>query len=201
MNNPTKIKSLFTATLLFFAAQTFASAYSLPTVDIASIGVSKKVKITINNLKSDATLAITDQAGGILITESIEKGTFGKIYNLELLPDGLYTIGIATTMKEIEQPFRIEQEAIIINTAQKRERLLPFVRLDQKIINVSMLNSRVTDVTVKIKNDAGDVLLTENLGYVVKVEKRYNLAALDRGRYQVIIETPDRTYYRDVFND
>jgi len=201
MNNPTKMKSLFTATLLFFAAQTFASAYSLPTVDIASIGVSKKVKITINNLKSDATLAITNQAGGTLITESIENGTFGKIYNLELLPDGLYTIGITTTMKEIEQPFRIEQEAIIINTAQKRERLLPFVRLDQKIINVSMLNNRVTDVTVKIKNDAGDILLTENLGYVVKVEKRYNLAALDRGRYQVIIETPDRTYYHDVYND
>ncbi|HKK75488.1 MAG TPA: hypothetical protein VJ953_10475 [Saprospiraceae bacterium] len=201
MKDLKKMKTLFTAILLFFAAQSFASLPGLPEIDIATVGVSKKVKVTIGNLKTDATIAISDSKGVVLISETIEKGTFGKIYNLELLPDGIYTVGVQTTLKEVEQPLLIKQGNIAINNEQRREQLLPFVKLDQKVVNVMMLNNRITDVTVMIKNDNGDLLLTENLGNVVKVEKSYNIAALDRGRYQVIIETPKRTFYREVIND
>jgi hypothetical protein len=201
MKDLKKMKTLFTAILLFFAAQSFASLPGLPEIEIASIGVSKKVKVTIANLKADAKVAISDSKGTILISEKIEKGTFGRIYNLELLPDGLYTVGVQTNLKEVEQPLMITKGDIAINAEQRRERLLPFVKLNQKVVNVMMLNTRITDVTVKIKNDAGELLLTENLGNVVKVEKSYNIAALDRGKYQVIIETPDRTFYHEVYND
>lgn len=201
MKNLKKMKTLFTAILLFFAAQSFASTPGLPEIEIATIGVSKKVKVTITALKGDATIAISDSKGVTLLSEMIEKGTFGKIYNLELLPDGMYTVGVQTSLKEVEQPLMIERGSIAINNEQRRERLLPFVKLNQKVVSVMMLNSRITDVTVKIKNDAGYLLLSENLGSVVKVEKSYNLAALDRGRYHVIIETPDRTFYHEVFNN
>lgn len=201
MKDLKKMKTLFTAILLFFAAQSFAGLPGLPEIDIATVGVSKKVKVTIGNLKTDATIAISDSKGVVLISETIEKGTFGKIYNLELLPDGIYTVGVQTTLKEVEQPLLIKDGHIAINQEQRREQLLPFVKLDQKVVNVMLLNNRITDVTVMIKNDNGDLLLTENLGNVVKVEKSYNIAALDRGRYQVIIETPARTFYHEVIND
>lgn len=201
MKDLKKMKNLFTAILLFFVTQSFASMPGLPQVDIASIGVSKKVKVTIANLKADATVSISDSKGVILISEKAKKGTFGKIYNLELLPDGRYTVGVQTNLKEVEQPLLIKNDMITINSQQRREILLPFVQLDQKVVNVMMLNSRITDVTVMIKNNAGDVLFTENLGSVVKVEKSYNIAALDSGRYQVVIETPGRTFYHEVIND
>lgn len=202
MKDLKKMKTLLTALLVFFAAQFLVAGNTpMPTIEIAKVGVSKKIKVTITDLKADAEVSITDISGYQLISETIEKGGFGKLYNLELLPEGTYTVSVQTGLKEVEQPITINKSDIDIHVNQRREFLLPFVKLDQKIVNVMMLNKRLTDVTVMIKDQNGELLFTEDLGNVVKVEKRYNLAALDKGTYQVIIETPEKTYYREVYND
>ena len=201
MKDLKKMKTLLTALLVFFAAQLVAGNPLAPNIEIAKVGVSKKIKVTIGNLKADAEISISDLAGTTLISETIDKNSFGKLYNLELLPKGTYVVTVQTGLREVEQPLSIDKYDINIDVRKRRETLLPFVKLDQKIVNVMMLNKRITDVTVKIIDKNGELLFTDAIGNVVKVEKSYNLAALDRGTYQVIIETPNRTFYREVFND
>lgn len=201
MKDLKKMKTLLTALLVFFAAQLVAGNPLVPNIEIAKVGVSKKIKVTIGNLKADAEISISDLAGTTLISETIDKNSFGKLYNLELLPKGTYVVTVQTGLREVEQPLSIDKYDINIDVRKRRETLLPFVKLDQKIVNVMMLNKRITDVTVKIIDKNGELLFTDAIGNVVKVEKSYNLAALDRGTYQVIIETPNRTFYREVFND
>ena len=157
--------------------------------------------MTIKEHKQVAQITIADEYGSALITEKAEDSAFARLYNLELLPEGTYKVSVQTGQKEVEQIFLVDNETITLNPKQRREFLLPLVKLDQKTVNVMMMNTRSTDVTVKITNSYGDVIFTDALGSVVKVEKRYDVASLERGRYQVVIETPDRTFYRDIYND
>ncbi len=202
MNNSKISKTVFTAITLFFATQLLIAGNTLlPNVQIESIGVSKKIKVSISVLKESAQITIADHYGSALITEKTNGPSFAKLYNLELLPEGTYKVKVKTGQKEVEQLLLIDRNSITVNANQRREFLLPLVELDQKTVNVMMLNTRITDVTVKIKDERGDVIFTDDLGSVVKVEKRYDVAALERGRYQVVIQTPDRTFYRDIYND
>lgn len=202
MKNSTVLKTVFTALTLFFATQLLIGGNTLlPNVQIASIGVSKKIKVTISVLKEPATITIADEYGSVLLKEETENPTFAKLYNLEQLPTGQYKVNVKTSQKEVEQILEINRTSITVNPSLRREFLLPLVKLDQKMVNVMILNTRITDVTVKIKDDRGDVIFTDDLGSVIKVEKRYDVAALDPGRYQIVIQTPDRTFYQDIYND
>lgn len=202
MNNSKILKTVFTAITLFFVTQLLIAGNTLlPNVEIASVGVSKKVKVSISVLKESAQITIADEYGSVLITEKTNAPSFAKLYNLELLPEGNYKVKVKTGQKEVEQILLIDRQTVTVKANLRREFLLPLVKLDQKMVKVMMLNTRITDVTVKIKNESGDVIFTDDLGSVVKVEKRYDVAKLDRGRYQVVIQTPDRTFYRDIYND
>ena len=190
------------ATLLFFwTTLAIASSSILPNVSITEVGDSKKVKVSIWDLKEDAKVTITNDNGGILLSERANGPRFSKLYNLELLESGTYLVNIQTGQKEVEQLINISKSDLKIDPKQRREFLLPLVKLEKEMVNVMMLNRRITEVTVKIMGTNGEVLYTDELGSVVKVEKRYDLAALDKGRYQVVIQTPEKTYYRDILND
>jgi hypothetical protein len=202
MKDSKNLKTVFILITLFFATQLLmASNTLLPNVNIASIGVSKKIKVTIGELKQMAQVTIADEYGSILISEQTDNPTFARLYNLELLPEGQYKVNVNTGQKEVEQILFIERAKITVDPKLRREYLLPLVQIEQKMVNVMMLNTRITDVTVKIKNDRGDIIFTDKLGSVVKVEKRYDVAALQRGKYQVVIQTPDKTFYRDIYNN
>lgn len=202
MKNSKVLKTVFTAITLFFATQLLIAGNTLlPNVQIASIGVSKKIKVNISVLKAPAQITIAEEYGAVLVNEKTDNSTFAKVYNLELLPEGTYKVNVKTGLKEVEQILQIDRTSLTMNTNQRREFLLPLVKLDQKMVNVMMLNTRITDVTVKIKDNNGDIIFTDDLGSVVKVEKRYDVAALQPGRYQVVIQTPERTFYRSINND
>lgn len=202
MNNSRILKTVFTAITLFFATQLLIAGNTLlPNVQIASIGVSKKIKVSISVLKESAQITIADEYGSVLITEKTNAPSFAKLYNLELLPEGNYKVKVKTGQKEVEQILLIDRQTVTVNAKLRREFLLPLVKLEQTIVNVMMLNTRITDVTVKIKDERGDVIFTDDLGSVVKVEKRYDVAKLDPGRYQVVIQTPDRTFYHNIYNN
>lgn len=202
MKDSKVIKTIFTLLVLGLSTQVMAKASMLlPEITIAGIGVSKSVKVVINDLKQDAKVQIADDQGVILISEDIEGPAFARLYNLELLKPGKYKVSVLTGQKEVEQPLSIGKSTLKVDSRLRREFLLPMVELDQKVVNVMLLNSRITDVTVRIKDDSGDLVYEDKLGAVVKVEKQYDVKALDRGIYQVVIETPERTYYHDIYND
>ncbi|MEO0339371.1 MAG: hypothetical protein AAF242_09160, partial [Bacteroidota bacterium] len=171
-----------------------------PNVEMKVIGVSKKMKISISGLKQTAQISIKAKDGRQLLSETIKSNAFAKLYNLELLKVGDYYVHITNGQKELEQPFSITNTKLLMDDRKRREFLVPTVRLAQKKVNVMMLNTRMTNVKIQIKNEYGDILLDEELDSVVKVEKQYDIAALKRGRYQVVISTPEKTYYENFIN-
>ncbi len=197
-----KTLSLFTSVIAFVLIANVAAARNsiFPNVEVKTIGVSKKIKIAISELKQTAQISIKTQDGRQLLSETIKSPSFAKLYNLELLNVGEYLVQITSGQKELEQPFSVTEQKLLMDNRKRREFLIPTVRLAQKKVNVMMLNTRMTDVKIQIKNEYGDVLLNEELDSVVKVEKQYNIAALKRGRYQVVISTPEKTYYENFIN-
>jgi hypothetical protein len=200
MNNKTKImNTLMTATMVFFTAALLANPVVPPSIEIAPVGVEKKMKVVLKNLKEATSIQLTDRNGAILINEKTEDPSYAKLFNLQLLKAGLYTLNIQTGQKEIEQPIQITDISLEINPKQRKEFLSPMVTLDQKVVNVMMLNRRLTDVKVYLRDEAGHILYQEDLGSVIRIEKRLDVASLERGSYQLVISTPRKTYYEDFF--
>ena len=57
------------------------------------------------------------------------------------------------------------------------------------------------EVEIQLMDPSGDVVYEETMGAVIKVEKRFDIAALERGTYQVVIRTPEKTFYESVRKD
>lgn len=189
---------IFGAMMIFFTNILLATPSAIPSIEVAPIGVSKKIKVVLRDLKQATKIELTTENGSVLISEQTNSPSFAKLYNLELLSEGNYILRILNAQREIEQPIEINRNEVLVNVLSRRDFFLPTVFLDQKIVNVMLLNQRLTDVTVMLKDAYGDILFTEKIGAVFKLEKRYDIAALDRGNYQVVIATSEKTYYHDI---
>lgn len=183
---------------LFVSVVTMSANEVVPTVNIDKVGYEKKISVIVENLLTTATVQITTDNGTVLEKETSKDGRFAKIFNLEQLATGDYSVVITMGHKEIEQPFTIKKDELIVKHNERDEYFIPTVNINEAALDVMMLNNRLTDVDLTILDTNGKTIFQDTMKNVIKVERRYDLNSLRNGRYMVEVKTPRKTYYKDI---
>lgn len=194
-------KKIIILVALTISVVLFVSAVALaanPTVTIEKTADAKKVSVVIEKLSAPATVWVVNEEGIVLLEEKSVGTKFAKIFNLEYLPTGAYKVIITTDRKEIVQPLTLNAAELALNVSAREEFYAPFFNVKNDVIDLSLLNNRLTDINVAIVNAEGYTVYEENFDNVLKVEKRYRLADLGKGNYTVQVTTPHKSYYQAV---
>lgn len=177
-----------------------AEEKALPDVVVKKVDNEQKVAVSLNNLKNDANVRIADQQGVTLMEEEMKAvlPSVAKVFNLEQLPAGIYDFIISTGQKETVQPVEVLPNDILIREDQRQVYLAPTIKIGEDFVDVSWLNSKISNLKVEIARPNGERVYEDEISNVIKVERRYNLKKLGRGEYTMIISTPYKTHYERV---
>lgn len=189
---------LLSALLALFAVSPLLAGNDVPTITITPTGFAKKFSLVIENLAGKATVRLRAANGEVLAQEDVD-GTvyFAKIFNLEQLPAGEYQVSIATDTRETVQPLYINDKGVVLDLAARHELFVPTINVKADHIDVSLFNNRIASVEVKIIDDKGDVIFSDEAANIIKLERRYNTAKLAKGNYIFSVSMPSRTYYKE----
>ncbi len=190
---------------LIFAFLITVSAFSLkaepstllPNIRIEEVPGAQKISIQAIALTDDLKIRLYDNNHKIVFEETCTEAEYGKVLNFEGMAGGIYELSLETGLREIVQTIEFEEEGIAL--LNRRELLIPVIRSSGNHVDLTMMNKRIADVSVEIIDGSGDLVFSDELANVLKVEKRYNLAYLSRGAYSFVVKTSERTYTQLVY--
>lgn len=162
-------------------------------------GIDKKFYLALENVSAQTSIKIFDREGFALVEESVSVSEhFEKIFNLENLQSGQYTLVIKSNYKETIQPIQIIGRNLIVDESKRQEYYPAIIQLEKKKVNLSVLNPTKSQVTLSIISRTGELLYRDALKDLVVVEKSYNLSQLPAGEYTVVVDTSKDVYTKNV---
>lgn len=193
------IKCVLTFSYCMAFAANILSAATFPSIEITKANYEKKISFSAEGITGEATLNLLDKKGVNLYTQLIaDQSNYGKILDIEALPDGKYVIEFVTETKEILQPFVIKSDRIQLFTEDQTIRFVPIVKTTEKFIDVSFLNNQIGTIEIEINRDNGSSVHEERMKNVLKVKRRFDMSKMEAGTYIVKVATAAKTYYREV---
>lgn len=176
-----------------------AFAYDVePDVRISAMADAKKFSLELANIEPGATtVSLYDSYGTALLTERVGKNTYGKVFNLANLPTGSYELVITTTNRDIVQPIELGFDGVEMDANRRTVYFAPAILTNKTNLDISYFRGKITDVDVAIyKNN--DLIFQETFDHVIKVERRYDLSSMPKGKYNVMVTTDYKTYYQEL---
>lgn len=169
-----------------------------PFISINTIGSEKKVSLVLKNLRTPTTIRLESALEGVLLEEEITNEEYARVLNLNELSTGNYKLVVSTGVRETEQPISITRTGLSLNIGDRREFFAPVVRMNGSLLDVSLLNSNLTTLKLRIEDAEGVLVYEDEARNVVKVEKRYNLSKLPVGEYTVVLNVGDKSYVKTI---
>jgi hypothetical protein len=169
-----------------------------PFISINTIGSEKKVSLVLKNLRTPTTIRLESAVEGVLLEEEITNAEYARVLNLNELSTGNYKLVVSTGVRETEQPISITRTGLSLNIGDRREFFAPVVRMNGSLLDVSLLNSNLTTLKLRIEDAEGILVYEDEARNVVKVEKRYNLSKLPVGEYTVVLNVGDKSYVKTI---
>ena len=169
-------------------------------IRITAIENSKTVMVTLNNTSTgEMTVALEDAFGTHFATDKIKPAArFAKKYNLSQLEAGNYRLVVTKNLVKTVQPFQLTDRDIVLNEVERREKFLPMIAQNGKMLDVNVLLGNYSNIVVKIYGNDG-LMSFEDKNYVVlTLHKRYDLAKLPTGSYVVEVLAGDETQYFNI---
>ncbi len=192
MKKMTLIVALFSLSMAAFANEIE------PDVRIATMADAKKFSLELANIEAGATtVTLYDAKGVALINEKAGANTYGKVFNLVNLPTGSYELVITTTNRDIVQPIKLTFEGVEMDVNQRKVYFAPAILTNKTNLDISYFRGKITDVTVGIYQNS-ELFFEETFDNIIKVERRYDLTSMPKGKYSVMVTTDYKTYYKDL---
>lgn len=172
---------------------------NLPAVEIVQASYEKKISFEARGVQGKSKVSLQDSEGVSLYVNTWKNKTkVGKIFDLEQLPAGKYTLIFETEENEILQPFSIETHKIQLASSDRIIRHIPIVTKKEEFIDVSWTNDQTSSLVIQIENENGELMMEDKLKGVLKVARRYNVSRLTSGIYFVKVKTQKKTYYKEI---
>lgn len=190
---------MLTAGLLVALLAGSSANPKLPTVEIVKADYEKKISFEATGVEGAAKVSLFDEFGVSLYVQSWkDQPKLGKIFDLEPLPNGNYTLVFETESNEVLQPFKIEKSKILLNSSARVVRVIPTVKKVDQYVSVSWSNDRPSNVNLTIEDSNGAIVMEEKLNNIWKIARRYDVSRLESGTYLVKVKTDAKTYYQEV---
>lgn len=184
--------------VLFVMPLAMQAKFDNPFISINTIGSEKKVSLVLKNLRTPTTIRLESALDGVLLEEEITNAEYARVLNLNELSTGNYKLIVSTGVRETEQPISITRTGLSLNIGDRKEFFAPVVRMNGSLLDVSLLNSSLTNLKLRIEDAEGVLVYEDETRNVVKVEKRYNLSKLPVGEYTVLLNVGDKSYVKTI---
>ncbi len=198
MNNLKIQKSVVTAVLLLLPLLSFADGF--PFVKLTS-KENKMITLRVGSAESDLTnIRIKNQFGQVLYAETVENvNGILKNFDLSHLESGRYKIELENDLNIEEFPITITWDSVTVAENQFNTIHKPFVKLKENgIVDFNYLNLKSNNTSVLITNSKGNVIYKENLGNQSGIEKRFDISSLEKGEYQIMVQSGDRNFKHSI---
>ncbi len=198
MNNLKIQKSVVTAVLVLLPLLSFADGF--PFVKLTS-KENKMITLRVGSAESDLTnIRIKNQFGEVLYTETVENvNGILKSFDLRHLKSGHYSIELENALNIEVLPISVTYDSVIVSENQFNTVHKPFIKLKENgIVDFNYLNLNSNKTSVLITNSKGNVIFKQDLGSQSGIEKRFDISSLDKGEYQIMVQSGDRNFKHSI---
>lgn len=170
-----------------------------PDVRIEKVADAKKFSLELSNIEPGAATVTLYDAGGVaLLTEKAGEKYYGKVFNLANLPIGAYELVITTASRDIVQPIELTYDGVEMDADKRAVYFAPVILTNKtNNLDISYFRGKFADVSVSIYSN-NELVFEEDFDNVIKVERRYDLSSLPKGKYNVLVSTDYKTYYKEL---
>jgi hypothetical protein len=185
--------SLFVQTL---SANVIENTYNVDGVEVKIASNAQNVIVNLGDVQNEEIkISLIDEDQNILLTETVKDvKSFTKRYNVSRLEDGGYKMIITKKTVRTVQPFSIEKGVVKMSNMDKKEKFLPTLSFDNGKLDVNVLLGNYSNIVVKLFDNEGREMMTDNHYAEFKLNKRYDLAKLPAGVYIAQVMAGDETF-------
>jgi len=170
---------------------TLVTGYS---VNIESKPLKDKTVLVFSNVKKGHELLVKTFNGEVVHRETIEKnGTYAKNFDLTALEDGLYLVELNKDFEIVLRPFKIVANKVSFLKDLEKSIFKPVVRTESNKVMISQLALNEKPLKVELYFN-GDLIHKEELETKSIIEKVYQLAENQKGRYTLRMTSGDRLF-------
>jgi hypothetical protein len=191
-----KTKKFFIViTALIIAANVFA--IETPKVNITPLKDTKAL-VTIEHLTPSVNeVTITDGLGKVVYYKKSknELNGYKKIFDLSQLEEGNYEMSLKSGSVTYKNDLKIENGTITVK--KQRKEVEPYVNYQDNKMQVSFLNYENKNAVVKIYKES-KLVFSSKLGEEFAIHRVFDLSALKKGDYDVLLASSDREYWFSV---
>jgi hypothetical protein len=185
--------SLFVQTL---SANVIENIYNVDGVEVKIASNAQNVIVNLGDVQNEEiNISIMDDDQKTLMSETVKdvKG-FVKRYNVSRLEDGIYKMIITKKTIRTVQPFSIEKGIVKMSNMDKKEKFLPTLSFNNGKLDVNVLLGNYSNIVVKLFDNEGREVMTDNHYAEFKLNKRYDLVKLPTGVYVAQVMAGDETF-------
>ncbi len=155
----------------------------------------KMVRVSVSGLKETALIAVMDHhQQSVLEVEAPSTEPFSKVLDFSRMPTGSFFLSIRTENRETVQPLRITSADVILYEGRRMEYFAPTYRLQARQLDINWFNTQVAQLDISLSEWTGAVIFKQQLRNVIKVEKRYDLSKLPKGKYVLTLKTTRKSW-------
>lgn len=185
---------LVTATLGVGSLLVGESAFATDAVTVSTSETEKKVKVqVIEPGLQDISVHVADVAGKVIYQEDIRaRTTYGKVYDLSNLEDGVYTF--TSDGEYISTTKKIEVEGSTAREISKEATFKPVITLKGDYLKVNYFNKGQEDIEFTIEG-SGEIFHESDGGNEVAYGKMLDVSQMPSGSYYARLKIGNKEYY------
>jgi hypothetical protein len=186
---------LATATIGVSSLLVGGNAFATDAVTVSTSSTEKKVKVQVVEPRlQDISVYVADDKGKIIYQEDIRANTtYGKVYDLSNLEDGVYSFTsngeYVTTTKTIMVEGSSSRE--VSNEATYK----PVISLKDNYLKVNYFNKDQEDIEFSIEG-SGDIFHESKGGNDVAYGKMLDVSKMPSGKYYAKLKVGNKEYYQ-----
>ena len=182
------------AMYLFFVNMAMANNY-IPVIKAED----KKLYLSMENVPESTSLMILDGTGSAWIEENVTTSKrLERVFNLESLPLGAYTLIIKSSEEETLQPIKITSTGVVIEESKRAAYFSPVFSQKRGTLKLSLQNPTNSTVRVHIIDVVGRLRYQDSIQGQLAIEKDFNLKQLPAGKYNLIVNNGHKAYTRSI---
>lgn len=195
-----KIQSIFKCLIVaVFTLSSITTVRAVEDLRIIPSNAEKSLALYLDNVSTQSVSVNIIDRSGIIVFGSEKKVAkrFSQKYNLENLPNGDYTLRVATFTRIIEQPITINNSGVTMNQQEEKIIFKPMIKMNGQYLEINHLADYKT-VTLKILNDSNQKIYSTSIDNQLKIHKSFNLSKLEKGKYSLVYRVDGKTFYESI---
>ena len=185
---------LVLATIGISSLITAGNAFATDAVTVSTNSTNKKVKVEVIKPKlQDISVYIADAKGIIIYKENIQaKTTYGKVFDLSNLGDGIYTF--TSSGEYVTTTKKIMVEGSSAREINKEVTYKPVISLKDNYLKVHFFNKDQEDIEFTVEG-SGLIYHDSKAGNDIVYGEMLDVSKMPNGKYFAKVKVGNKSYY------